>query len=164
MGIWLCPLFLVIAHGLLGAFLFMCPGHVHWGFLWGLFLWMELRLKECSLSYKWNHCDEVELHETAKLFPEWLCRIFLPISTESACWSMAAPSLDVIRVFNFCKFSGCKRIYFCGVHLTSYLYLFIGHLYFFCEMLFRPFSHFFFLLGYLLYLIDLLKLFLYPEA
>lgn len=43
------------------------------------------------------------------------------------------------------------------------MYIFIGYLHFFCEMLFRPFNHFFFPVG-LLALTDLLKLFTYSEA
>lgn len=31
---------------------------------------------------------------------------------------------DIIRVLNFCKSCGCKMIYFYGVHLSSYLYLY----------------------------------------
>lgn len=77
-----------------------------------------VRLKKLLLFlYKWNHYDEVELHKTAKLCPEWLCRIFLPISTESFCWSITG-------VLNFGKSSGYKMMYFYGVHLSSCLYLY----------------------------------------
>lgn len=50
-------------------------------------------------------------------------------------------SLDIIRVLHFCKSCGCKMIYFYGVHLSSYLYLYWSLVFFFCEV-FRSFNHF----------------------
>lgn len=165
MGLWLLPPFWVIARDNCCEHSCSCLlVHVQWGFPCGSFLCPELLgLKEhCSFLWvallwwrlTWQKCQIVFRGDCVQCpLPSAHCKW--------SCCSMASLSLDTIRVLNFCRSSGCKWCTFV-VSIWAAISVFVGHLYFFCEMLFRSSSHFF-LLGYLLYLFDLLELFMYSE-
>lgn len=165
MSIWLFPPFWVIAHDIAVNI----PAHASWFTCSEDFRAAHSSARNCWVlkntahSYEWNYYDDVWLHRTAKLF--FGVVVFHVLSRQHSikwsCCSMASLSLDTIRVLNFCRSSVCQ---WCTlvVSIWAAISVFVGHLYFFCEMLFRSSSHFF-LLGYLLYLLDFLELFVYSE-